>query len=236
MRDVDRTKIYRPGSTDFVETSATSSASLSLNQYNQGSTGISVFTTAARSDPLPWSNIQGSTIGDATYLGYTQDSFSVVFNYAVGLNPSPATRLQHTYDFTPRVTDGSNGLRRLDFYIGQLQAAAGGLMELELIIEGQWSLGQQTTGGLHREFIRLDPGTVWNIEEDFVYDPQTDVTRFYAWRVSAGVGINDGLQVVGHLIGAPVPTPSVATTMLLLGCLAPWRRRRHVTQPNRERR
>lgn len=225
IRDIDLSRTYRPGGMDFIDTLATSSLSVSVNQPNQGPVGLLVNTQSILSDPLPWSNLQGSAIGDATYLGYTQDNFTVVFNYMYGQNPSPSTRLQYSYDFPPRVTDGANGFRRLDFSAQTASNVAGGLMELELIIEGQWTLSQQTTGGLQRELILWNPNAVWNIEQDFVYDPQTDITRFYAWRVSAGGGINESLRVVGYLIGAPVPAPSVAAAMFMLGCIASPRRR-----------
>ena len=226
LGNVHRHKVIHPGDADFSGRSGTSFNSISYSFYPGSNFNVGSSWTQSFADPGPWTNPQGSTIGDAAYLAASISSTGILYSYNIQpVPPSPQTRLQYGYDFTPRVTEGTDGYNHLNFVIPQFSSSiAGSLLELEIEIDGQWNLGDTGTQGLARTLLVTEPALPWNIEEDFVYHADTNTTRFYASRLSTGTGAFEGLMVTGYLIGEPVPSASGLATMAVCGMLGLRRR------------
>lgn len=142
-------------------------------------------------------------------------------------DPVPATRLQFALDYVPTVSNGSDGFKHLQFTnFCNFSSIAGGLLEVEVLIDGNWSLGATETGGVSRIFTPSSPALPWTIVEDFVYQPGTNQTRFYATRISTGLGTSEGAFLQGYMIGSAVPSVGSLVSVVCAGGLTGVRRRR----------
>ena len=200
-----------PGDNTFQGRTATTWTSVSVTGIDVPFITLVTSKTNIQSDPVPWSNLQGAGLGDAIFTSSSQDTDWAYFNYNfANVPPSAQTRMQFSYDFSPRVENGPDGYLHLNFWNSVFFSTVnGGLLELEVIVNGEWILDSGNTGGLSRTLEYNTPALPWNIAEDFVYHPDTNQTRFYASRVSTGTGVGEGLAIRGYLIGAPIPSSGV---------------------------
>ncbi len=228
IRDFARSRHIHPGAADFSGRSARAFESLSLTEYG-GGIGVFVSQNGVFSDPAPWSNIVGSTVGEATYLGFVQASNGdVTYQYSVPItNPIPLTRLQYGYDFVPRVVEASDGFFHLQFDLIQyFNYVVGSLQEVEVILDGQWTLGFVGTGGVTLTEIPLSSPLPFEVGDNFTYYPETNTTRFYASRVVTQPSSGGGMAYRVDLIGAAVPSGGVLGLVGFGGLVVVGRRRR----------
>jgi hypothetical protein len=215
-------KTITPGDLNFVGRSGTAYSSRGRADLFAGS--ISILSGPSSTEPWPLVNPQGWTVGSATYLGCSTQNQILSFNYQVSSNPSPDTRMQYSYDFVPPVQATDH--LHLPFSAGIASTLApGSLAQVEIILAGNWTLGN-TTGGLDRTIMLSSPANPWNIVEDFVFHPATNQTRFHATRVGTGVGPSEGISVSGYLVGNAAPSPGAPSALIAAAATVLPRRRR----------
>ncbi len=231
VADYSVSKHVHPGMLDFSGRTGTTFVSLSLSNYPFPANTILETWSWVYADPGAWQNIHGSTVGDAVFSGFSNSGTNVNLNYLVNpLPPAPETRLQYGYDFTPIVFAASDGFLHLRFnVVAVANTVAGALQEAEVILDGQWTLGQASTGGVLVTPISAYAPIPFDVTENFVYHAETNTTRFYASRVVTNPGSAGGLAYRIDLIGAAVPSGGVLGLVGVGGVVAVRRRRRRLT-------
>lgn len=226
-RDVLNRKTIRPNGLEFNSASGTFFSSRDPGSVGSISYQLNRNSGSPLADPEPWSNFQGAATGSATYTGYTLTDTSLQYHYVVTPDPVPSTRVHFALDFVPTVLNAGDGFKHLQFTnFNNFGGPAGSLMEIEVIVDGNWMLGSAESGGVVRTLTPNGLNTPWTIVEDFVYHSDIDQTRFYATRTSTGLGFIEGATFQGYLIGSEVPSMGSLTSACIAAVCVVMRRRR----------